>query len=272
MINNNSFALALNSLKDKAPLVHNITNYVSVNDVANILLAIGASPVMSHSPADTADLLQVVKAVGGALVLNIGTLDKEQVSNMIFAGKKANELGIPIVLDPVGAGATSFRTSTALKLLRELRIAVVRGNMSEIKALVGSTEQTKGVDSVADESNGEAVAKQASEILGSCVAITGATDFITNGKELVTIKNGVKYLSKVTGTGCMTTALIGAFLTVAEPVAAAAYGIATMGLAGELAYEQLNGAGVGTFRTRIFDKVEALNKQLIESRGKINYE
>ncbi|QOR36720.1 hydroxyethylthiazole kinase [Clostridium sp. 'deep sea'] len=272
MINNNSFALALAKLKEKAPLVHNITNYVSVNDVANVLLAIGASPVMSHSPQDTQDLLAVVKAVGGALVLNIGTLDTEQVKNMLFAGARANELAVPIVLDPVGAGATKFRTETALKLIKEIKIDLVRGNMSEIKALIGLAGQTKGVDSVADESDGKVVAVQASKLLGTNVAITGATDYICNGKELVKINNGVKYLAKVTGTGCMTTALIAAFLTLAEPIEAASYGICAMGLAGELAYENLGDAGIGTFRTKIFDKIEQLNDQIINSRGKISYE
>ncbi len=268
MINNKTFAQAFRNLRAKSPLIHNITNYVSVNDVANIILAVGASPVMSHAPEDTQDLLQVVKAVGGVLVLNIGTLDQQQVDNMFFAGKKANELGVPIVLDPVGAGATRFRTQTALKLLSTLKVKVVRGNMSEIKALIGLTGQTKGVDSVADESDGKTIVREAAKVLGTNVAVTGATDYISDGEQVVMVNNGVKYLSKVTGTGCMATALIGAFLTVADPLAAAAYGIAAMGLAGELAAE--TSAGLGTFRIGIFNNVEKLNADIILKKGKIS--
>lgn len=202
----------LNEVRNKKPLVHNITNYVTVNDCANILLAIGASPIMADDIKEAADITKI----SSALVINIGTLNERTIESMIASGKKANELNIPVVFDPVGAGASEFRNSTTKRLLEEVKISVLRGNMSEIKFISGLGSTTKGVDASENDARtgndeGIDVAKNLAKKLQCTVAITGATDIISDGERVVILENGTKMLSNVTGTGCMTTALIGAF-------------------------------------------------------------
>lgn len=263
-------AASLSSVKEKSPLIHHITNYVTVNDCANIVLAIGASPVMAD------DLAEVEEMVGfaSALVLNIGTLNSRTIDSMLAAGKRAKALGIPIILDPVGVGATTLRTQTTEKLIQEVKPTVIRGNMSEIKVLAGLDVAIKGVDSVADEQNGASIAQKLASDWGCVIAITGKTDIISDGERVCQIDNGHKILSDVTGTGCMTTSLIGAYCGANEDIfTATVAGIVSMGLAGELAQQSLKpGEGIGTFRARLFDNIYNLTPESLARGGKVSCE
>jgi len=268
----------LNSVREKNPLVHHITNYVTVNDCANITLAIGASPVM----ADDINEAREMVSLSSAFVINIGTLNSRSIESMLAAGKRANELNIPVILDPVGVGATTYRTDTAKRIISEVKLAVIRGNLSEIKTLYGAKTKTKGVDSV--ESNYKAgdefslekeMARSLALKLNTVIAITGARDIITDGKILYVTHNGHKIMSKVTGTGCMCTSLIGSFLGAGDDnLIAAVAGTCAMGIAGEIAYEDLDkdSEGTGTLKVRILDVIYNLSKDLIMRRGKINEE
>jgi hydroxyethylthiazole kinase len=258
------------NIKEKNPLVHHITNYVTVNDCANIVLAIGGSPVMAD---DIKEVEEMVSAAS-SLVLNIGTLNHRTIESMIAAGRMANRLDIPVILDPVGVGATTLRTDTAKKIIHEVKLAVVRGNMSEMKFLAGMDVAIKGVDSVANEEDGEKIAKKLVEKLGGIIAITGKTDIITDGKKTCLIDNGHIMLSNVTGTGCMTSSLIGTYCGAIKDIFLATIaGVMTMGLCGELAYQSLEkGEGIGTFKVKLFDKVYNLSSDIIMKEGKICYE
>jgi len=268
----------LNSVKEKKPLVHHLTNYVTVNDCANITLAIGASPVMADDINEVRDMV----SLAASLVINIGTLNERTVESMVAAGKRANELGVPIVLDPVGAGATAYRTETAKRLMEELKIAVIRGNLSEIKTLYGINTETKGVDSSEDITSSsdelikaKKIAVDFSRKVNSDIAITGAVDIITDGNTLYSVDNGHKIMSKVTGTGCMCTSLIGSYLGARENnLLAALAGVVSMGIAGEMAYERLNKGigGTGSLKTGILDSIFNLGEEQIMKRGKINEE
>ena len=266
----------LENVRERAPLVHHITNYVTVNDCANITLSIGASPVM----ADDINEVEAMTSIASSLVINIGTLNSRTVECMIKAGKKANEVGIPVILDPVGAGATPYRTKVAKTIMDNIELAVIRGNLSEIKTLYGINTKTKGVDSLYDTSikdeleKGKLLAKDFSKRVGSIIAITGAVDIVTDGKMIYTVENGHKIMSKITGTGCMCSSLIGAYLgTNEDNLLAALSGVVSMGISGELAYESLKeGEGTGTFKVRLMDNIYNLSKEVIEKRGKINEE
>lgn len=264
----------LNRLKNKKPLIHNITNYVTVNDCANILLAIGASPIMADDLKESAD----ITSIASALVINIGTLNERTIESMIASGKKANELNIPVVLDPVGAGASSFRNETTKRILEEIKISVLRGNMSEIKFIAGLESETKGVDasesdlkSYSDE--GIRVAKSLAKRFNCTVAITGVCDIVSDGEKSVTIENGTKMLSNVTGTGCMTTALVGGYLGACETkedlFIAAVSGIVSMGICGEIAEERAGSIGLGSFHMAIIDAVSNLDEEDLLKRSKI---
>ncbi|AFQ43737.1 hydroxyethylthiazole kinase [Desulfosporosinus meridiei] len=260
----------LSLVKEKSPLIHHITNYVTVNDCANIVLAIGGSPVMAD------DLEEVEEMVGfaSALVINIGTLNSRTIESMLSAGLKAKELGVPVILDPVGVGATKLRTNTAARLIQALKPEVIRGNMSEIKVLAGLEVAIKGVDSLADEQDGSVVAKTLASELDSIIAITGKTDVVSDGKQVCLLDNGHQILADVTGTGCMTTSLVGTYCGVTKDYfSAAVAGITSMGLAGEIAHAALrHGEGIGTFRTRLFDSIYNLTPELLAREGKIRYE
>jgi len=267
---------ALTSLKAKRPLIECLTNTVTINDCANIILAIGASPIMAE---DISEVEEVV-ALAGAVVLNIGTLSAPMVASMLKAGKKANELNVPVVFDPVGVGATQLRNNMAKKILSEVNISVIRGNMSEIRALAGLTSFTKGVD-VSDVDavkwdnikDGIKIAGTLAQKHNCIVAATGEIDIIaTPIKKAYLIDNGHEMLASVTGTGCMSTALVGAYCGGTNNyAAAAAAGILTMCIAGEKAYEIVskNGAGSGTYRTLIMDYTYNLSVADILGRGKI---
>jgi len=265
----------LNRLKNKKPLIHNITNYVTVNDCANILLAIGASPIMADDLKESAD----ITSIASALVINIGTLNERTIESMIASGKKANELNIPVVLDPVGAGASSFRNETTKRILEEIKISVLRGNMSEIKFIAGLESETKGVDASesdlkSDSDEGVRVAKSLAKRFNCTVAITGVCDIVSDGEKSVTIANGTKMLSNVTGTGCMTTALVGGYLGACETkedlFIAAISGIVSMGICGEIAEERAGNIGLGSFHMAIIDAVSNLDEDILLNRNKIN--
>lgn len=260
---------ALACVRRNTPLIHHITNYVTVNDCANAVIALGGSPVM----ADDAGEVEEMVSMASALVLNIGTLNARTVQSMMLAGKKANGLGIPIVLDPVGAGATSLRTRTAHQLIEALHPVVVRGNMSEIKSLAGLNVRTRGVDSTAGMEGAEAVAQNLSEKLDCVVAITGRMDFVAFNKQLCVIRNGHEMLSRITGAGCMTTSLVGTCLgAVDDPWIAASAGIACMGVAGELAHEQLQSLeGPGTFKARLLDCIFRISPETLKESARIEF-
>jgi hydroxyethylthiazole kinase len=251
-----TLAPLLGRIREQRPLVHHITNMVVMNDTANITLAIGASPVMAHALEEVEEMV----TLASGLLLNIGTLTPEQIEAMLRAGKRANELGIPIVLDPVGAGATSLRTESALRLLRELHISAIRGNASEVGTLVGVAAETRGVDSISLSEDREQVAGHAAHTFGCTVAITGAHDVIADGERLARVENGHPMLANITGSGCMATTLVAAFLAV-EPDAwmATTAGLVAMGLAGEMAAPKASGPG--TFRSHLLDAVAALDEK-----------
>ena len=257
----------LTQIKQKQPLVHHITNYVTVNDCANITLAIGASPVMADDIAEVEEMVEFASA----LVLNIGTLNARTVDSMLAAGRKATRKGLPVVLDPVGIGATRLRTAAAEQIIREIRPAVIRGNMSEMKYLAGLSVAIKGVDSVADEQDGEAIAKTLAQKLDCIIAVTGRQDIITDGKRTVLINNGHAMLSQVTGTGCMTTSLVASYCAAGKDwLTGAAAGIVSMGIAGETAQQSLQAEeGIGTFRARLFDAVYRLTPEILLRQGRV---
>lgn len=241
----------LRDLRAMRPLVHNITNFVVMNFTANVLLAAGASPVMAHADNEVADMVALSKA----LVLNIGTLDDAWVAAMLRAGNKANELGVPIILDPVGAGATPLRTAVSKRILNDVRVSLLRGNASEILALAGSAAQTKGVESTDSMTAALEQAGALAREWGVPVAITGERDYITDGARILRVANGHPLMTSVTGTGCGVTAVIGAFLAVeSDPVAAAAAALAYYGLAGQLA--AADAPGPGTFMVRFLDALQ----------------
>ena len=219
----------LAAVRNQRPLVHNITNFVVMNYTANALLAMGASPVMAHA----ADEVEEMVALAGALVLNIGTLTAEWVESMIKAGRKASACKIPVVLDPVGSGATAFRTRSARRIIAETRPAVVRGNASEVLSLADASSKTRGVDSTHAVGQATAAARALASELGATLAITGPEDLVTDGTRVVRIANGHPLMGRVTGTGCAATVTIGAFLAVdPDPIGATATALAYFGLAG----------------------------------------
>ncbi len=271
------FSEIIKNVKNSTPLVHNITNYVTVNDCANILLACGGSPIM----ADDIEEVEEITSICSALVINIGTLNSRTVESMIKAGKKANELNIPVILDPVGAGASKLRTDTAFRLLDEVKFAVVRGNVSEIKVVGRSSAGgTRGVDasvadSISEENIDEAVkyVRSLSKKLSAVVAVTGSMDIVSDGTKSYVIRNGHPSMSKITGTGCMLTSIIGAYCganreTILEAAAAA---VCAMGLSGELAYEKMkkNDAGTSSLRTYLIDFMSKIDARMLKEGAKI---
>ncbi len=230
----------LAKIRSSAPLVHNITNFVVMNSTANVLLAAGASPVMAHAENE----VEAMVSFAGALVLNIGTLTDDWVRSMVKAGKKANELGVPVILDPVGAGATALRTSASTTILGEVEISVIRANASEVLALAGTDSATKGVDSVHTTDDVVEVMPGLAKELGCTIAVTGSVDVVTDGERTFEVTGGDAMMTRVTGTGCAATALVGAFAAVDEDTTlAAASALAYYGLAGSRAAEDCPGPG-----------------------------
>ncbi len=252
---------ALVRLRAQAPVVHSITNYVVMNTTANALLALGASPVMAHAEEEMVDMV----AIASALVLNIGTLSKAWIAAMFKAGEAAKAKGIPIVLDPVGVGATPYRTDTARDLMVALRPTILRGNASEIMALAGGVAKTKGVDSTAASGDALGAARALHTEFGSAVCISGPTDHIVGANAHIQIHNGDPMLPRVTGLGCTATALCGAFAAVTpDPVRAAAQAMAVMGVAGEQAAARAEGPG--TLQLHFLDALYQLHEETLAQR------
>jgi hydroxyethylthiazole kinase len=248
------FSDYLNNVRQKNPLVHHITNYVTVNDCANACLAIGASPVM----ADAIDEAESMASISSALVLNIGTLNVGKVESMMVAGRSANAGHKPVIFDPVGCGATPFRNRMAGEIMDNVSMTVVRGNMSEIASLGGRKVFTKGVD--AGESSDITVVPMARELAEkwhTVVVISGPVDIITDGKKTVLIHNGCPEMSLITGSGCMCTTVIGAFCGANPdyPLESAAAAMAAMGLAGERAWSHWGKEGLGHFHMALIDEL-----------------
>ena len=268
------FSLYKEEVRKKTPLVHNITNYVTVNDVANVLLACGGSPIMSDEPDDVEDITTIC----GGLNINIGTLNKSSIEGMYRAGKKANELGHVVLLDPVGAGASALRTNTAVGLMDKISFTAIRGNISEIKTLALGSGTTKGVDAdvadaVSEESLDGAVkfAKDLAAKTGSIIAITGAIDLVADADRCYVIRNGRPEMGRITGTGCQLSGMMTAFL-VANPDAtldAAAAAVCTMGLAGEIGWSRMQeGDGNSTYRNRIIDAIFNMDGKTLDEGAK----
>lgn len=256
------------NVKTKKPLVHHITNYVTVGDCANICLAIGGSPIM----ADEIEEVNDITSISSCLILNIGTLNKRTVESMVTAGLKANACRIPVILDPVGAGASKFRNETLDLLLKKIKFAVIRGNLSEIRYLLEGSANTKGVDVSPEDmsQNISLIANRCAEKLNCVIAITGKTDVVSDGQRVLCIDNGHELLSSITGTGCMCTSLIGTFSGAnSDILLSATAGILCMGIAGEIAYEVASNQGLGSFRISIMDEISRLNEQTLTKGAKI---
>ena len=264
----------LENVRKTGPLVHNITNYVTVNDVANVLLACGASPIMSDEPEDVEDITSIC----GGLNINIGTLNKNSIKAMFIAGRRSNELNHTVLLDPVGAGASSLRTDTAAKLIKEIKFTAIRGNISEIKTLALGSGTTKGVDAdiadaVTDNTLDPAVAfvKSFAKKTGSIIAVTGAIDLVSDGKKCYVIRNGRPEMGRITGTGCQLSGMMTAFL-VANPdnrLESAAAAVCTMGLAGEKAWDYMKPEdGNSTYRNRIIDAICNMDRESLDKGAK----
>lgn len=255
MITVESIAADLEAVRSKAPLVHNITNFVVMNNTANALLALGASPVMAHAVEEVADMVKIASA----LVINMGTLNPQWVEGMLKAGKAAKELGIPVVFDPVGVGATPYRNKVASEILATCSPDYIRGNASEIMALARENVVTKGVDSSATSNDALEAAKRLALETGAVVVISGPEDFITDGQEVVSTKNGSTLMARVTGLGCTASAVLGAFAAVgSNKLTAAAHAMAVMGLAGEMAADE--SAGPGTLQLNFLDTLYSLSE------------
>ena len=261
-------------VREKSPLIHNITNYVTVNDCANMVLACGASPIMADDKEEVAE----IQTICAGLNINIGTLNSRTIESMKIAGKRANELGHPAVLDPVGVGASTLRTSTANELLKAVKFTVIRGNISEIKTLAVGTGTTKGVDAdiadrVTEENLDEVVAfvKKFAERTGAVIAVTGAIDIVADAKKAYCIYNGHPMMSSITGTGCQLSALTAAFVTANQdhPLEAAAAAVCAMGLAGEIAHKRLTPQdGNATYRNYIIDAIYHMDGDELEHGAK----
>jgi hydroxyethylthiazole kinase len=263
MITVKSISADLAAVRGKSPLVHNITNFVVMNNTANALLAVGASPVMAHAVEEVKDMV----AIASALVLNMGTLNPQWVEGMLVAGKAATAKGIPVVFDPVGVGATPYRNEVAARILAECKPAFIRGNASEIMALAREKVVTKGVDSLASGNDAINAAKRLAGETGAVVVVSGPEDFITDGAEVLSTKNGSTMMARVTGMGCTATAILGAFAGVnPNRLEAAAHAMAVMGIAGEIAAAK--SAGPGTLQLNFLDTLYTLSDAAIEETYK----
>jgi len=255
----------LRVLRERKPLVHQITNYVVMNETANATLALGALPVMAHAREEVEEMV----ALAGALVLNIGTLSPHWVEAMLAAGRAANGAGIPVVLDPVGAGATRYRTDTAKRILSDVDVTVLRGNQGEIATLVGVDAEVRGVESMAAGGDAADVARLAGKNLGVVASVTGVIDHVSDGERVVAVANGHELLATVTGTGCMSSAITGCFLAAKRdaPLEAAAEALGAFGVAGEDAARDAKGPG--TFHVNLYDALAALDPSTLDGRARI---
>ena len=260
----------LDRVRNTAPLIHNITNYVTVNDCANILLACGGSPIMADDPAEAEEIQSIYRGLN----INIGTLNAATIPAMLKAGQCANALGHPVILDPVGAGASRLRTETARQLIEQVRFTAIRGNISEIRTLAGLSGGTQGVDAAAADAVTEetldsviAAAAALSAATGAVIAITGRIDIVADAERAFLIRNGRPEMGKITGTGCMLSAMTAAYLAAnpQDPLTATAAAVCAMGVCGEIAFSRLQeGEGNASYRTRILDAVCNLDGDTLE--------
>jgi hydroxyethylthiazole kinase len=253
-------------LRERRPLVHQLTNYVVMNETANATLALGALPVMAHAREEVEEMV----GLASALVLNIGTLSPHWVDAMLLAGTAANAAGVPVALDPVGAGATRYRTETARRILDTVDVAVLRGNAGEVATLVGVEAEVRGVESIGAGGDPAELAREAASTLGVVASVTGVVDHVSDGERVAAVANGHELLAVVTGTGCMSTALTGCFLAARpdEPYEAAAEALVAFGVAGEDA--AAGAAGPGTFHVRLYDALAALDPATLTGRGRVD--
>jgi len=260
-----SAGASLRAMREQKPLVHQITNYVVMNETANATLALGALPVMAHAGEEVEEMTRIASS----LVLNIGTLSGHWVDAMLLAGGAASARHIPVVLDPVGAGATEYRTATARRILESVGVTVLRGNAGEIATLVGAHAEVRGVESIATGMEPAELARTAARSLGVVASVTGPVDYVSDGERVLAVANGDALLATVTGTGCMSSAITGCFLAAkpGEPLEAAAEALAAFGVAAE---DAARGAeGPGTFHARLYDGLYALDPDTLDERVRI---
>jgi hydroxyethylthiazole kinase len=260
-----SAGASLRAMREQKPLVHQITNYVVMNETANVTLALGALPVMAHAVEEVEEMTRIESS----LVLNIGTLSGRWVDAMLLAGAAASARSIPVVLDPVGVGATEYRTATARLILERVGVTVLRGNAGEIATLVGAHAEVRGVESIATGMEPAELARTAARSLGIVASVTGPVDYVSDGERVLAVANGDALLATVTGTGCMSSALTGCFLAAkpGEPLEAAAEALAAFGVAAE---DAASGAeGPGTFHARLYDALYALDPDTLDERVRI---
>lgn len=262
----------LDRVRTACPLVHNITNYVTVNDVANVILAVGASPLMADAPEEAAHMA----SIASALNINMGTVNSRTFEAMLLAGRRANDISKPVVFDPVGAGASPFRNACASKLLDEVRFDVIKGNASEINFLYTGAFGTRGVDvSDADKASDisvlAATARNLANNEGCIVAVTGAVDVVSDGRKTFAVSNGRAEMEKITGTGCQLSGMVAAFVAAnpADKLGATLAAVCAMGVAGEIGFEKLNSdEGNSTYRNRIIDALNLMTAGTLNARAK----
>lgn len=242
----------MSKVRGKCPLVHFITNYVTVNDCANMCICCGGSPVMTDAAKDVEPMV----GLASALVLNIGTLNDRTIESMLIAGREANRRNVPVLLDPVGVGATPYRTETAEMILKEVKVSVIKGNHGEISVLAGLGGEVRGVDSVSGAEDIAVAVKSLAQRTGTIVAATGPVDYVSDGKTTVVLKNGSEYMATVSGTGCMVSGVVGAYVGAnGVSVDSVAAGISAVNIASEIAVSDGKVFGPGSFRTKLFDAV-----------------
>jgi hydroxyethylthiazole kinase len=256
----------LAAVRERKPLVHQLTNYVVMNETANATLAVGALPVMAHAREEVEEMA----ALAGAVVINIGTLSPHWVEAMVLAGATASQRGIPVVLDPVGAGATRYRTETAKRILNEVDVTVLRGNAGEIATLVGVKAEVRGVESIGAGGDPAELAAAAARALDVVASVTGPVDHVSDGERTIAVANGHALLASITGTGCMSSAVTGCFLAgkAEAPLEAAAEALVAFGVAGEDA--AVEARGPGSFHVNLYDALAALDPATLTARAKVD--
>ncbi|MFQ3549671.1 MAG: hydroxyethylthiazole kinase [Armatimonadota bacterium] len=256
----------LNKIRKNKPLVHSITNLVVMNETANALLCLGALPIMAHAKEEMDEMV----SISSSLVLNIGTLTTDWIDSMIIAGKTANKLNKPVILDPVGAGATSFRTQSSKKILDNVKVSILRGNAGEVAALAGIDSEVRGVESIGASQSSEEIAKAFAKSYGCTVAITGKVDVVCDGQKTALITNGDEMLSRVVGTGCISNVIIAAFAGInSDPFAASVGGLVALGIAGEIG-AKISGNKPGTFHTELYNALYSITSEDMLNLAKVN--
>lgn len=255
----------IKKIRQKKPLIHHITNYVVANETANLTIALGALPVMTYAKPEVEEMV----SIASALLINIGTLDEYQVESIMLAGRKANEIGVPVVFDPVGAGATSYRTDVSRRILKEIKVDVIRGNSAEISILAGYKAEVAGVEAISTSKDIDVVVKELAFKNNCIVWASGATDYISDGKRVALVYNGHPALGLVTGTGCMATTIAAVFASVAEDkFDAIVNAAAAFGVAGELAFEK-SGENPGAYHQSLYDAVYHLSDEVVAARKRV---